>query len=151
MSLRESGVERDRFARRFLRDRKIVASQQHARRQYVSRRRLGGEAILSRECLASIVITASVQVAKAQYIVRVDIGVRNRTMCLLEQWNRFGGLSLTKKAHALHLHRFKILRILGNRLCKRGGGFGHFFLLVEHHASEIFHTDRFRLFRSQGL
>ena len=106
---------------------------------------------MARKCLAGIVITARVHIAKAQRIVGVDIGIRNGTMCLFEQWNRLGGLPRTKQAYALHLHGFEILWILGNRFGERCRGFDHLALLVEHHASEIFDTRRFGLFRSQGI
>ena len=68
-----------------------------------------------------------------------------------EQRNRLRGLARAKKTHALHLHGFEILWVLVNSFCEGRRGFGHLALLIEHHASEIFDTRRFWLFRSQGI
>jgi hypothetical protein len=49
------------------------------------------------------------------------------------------------------LHGIEVLGILRGSFRESRHGLGHLVLLVEHHAPEIFHTGRLRLFRSQGV
>jgi len=84
VSLRKRRIERDRFTDGLFGDRKIVAAQEHACGEEIGRRGVGSEPILARKRPAGIFITASVGVAEAQYIVWIDIGVRDSTVSLLK-------------------------------------------------------------------
>ena len=72
-------------------------------------------------------------------------------MCLLEQWNRLGGLARAKKTYSLHLHCFEIFWVLSNCFREGCSGFDHLVLLIEDHPSEILDTRGFGLFRCQGI
>src|SRR5258708_19070516 len=56
----------------------------------------------------------------------------------------------TTEIYTLSLHDALPIWVLGNCLREGGSGFDHLALLVENHASEIFDTRRFRLFRGRS-
>ena len=107
--------------------------------------------ILDGKGVASIVITPSIEIAKTQYVVVVDIAARYGEVGLLEE--RDGGCrpAHAEQSNAFHLHGFAVGRILGNSFRKCLFRRLHLAFAVESHATQALRSRRFGLLNGESV